>query len=97
MAVVHYDKTCDSSELFSGLQITSDPSYSEHLNKYDVLYLDMTSMIGAAGKEDLVSFIVRNVTREVTSQYPGVTAQDALFGTLISARLNSPAINSSRS
>ena len=44
----------------------------------------MTGMIGAAGKEDLVSFIVRNVTREVTSQYPGVTAQDALFGTLIS-------------
>lgn len=84
MLCAYYDKTCDSSELFSGLQITSDPSYSEHLNKYDVLYLDMTGMIGAAGKEDLVSFIVRNVTREVTSQYPGVTAQDALFGTLIS-------------
>ena len=84
MLCAYYDKTCDSSELLSGLQITSDPSYSEHLNKYDVLYLDMTGMIGAAGKEDLVSFIVRNVTREVTSQYPGVTAQDALFGTLIS-------------
>ena len=84
MLCAYYDKTCDSSELFSGLQIASDPSYSEHLNKYDVLYLDMTGMIGAAGKEDLVSFIVRNVTRELTAQYPGVTAQDALFGTLIS-------------
>ena len=58
MLCAYYDKTCDSSELFSGLQIASDPSYSEHLNKYNVLYLDMTGMIGAADKEDLVSFIV---------------------------------------
>lgn len=38
----YYDKSCDSRELFKGLAIEKDPSFEEHLNKYNVLYLDIT-------------------------------------------------------
>ena len=45
MLCAYYDKTCDSSGLFDGLEIAKDPSYVKHLNRYDVLYLDMTGMM----------------------------------------------------
>ncbi len=43
MLCAYYDKSCDSRELFKGLKIAEDPSFEKHLNKYNVLYLDITS------------------------------------------------------
>ena len=43
MLCAYYDKSCDSRELFKGLKVSEDPSFEEHLNKYNVLYLDVTS------------------------------------------------------
>ena len=43
MLCAYYDKSCDSRELFSNLEIAKDPSFEQHLNKYPVLYLDMTN------------------------------------------------------
>ena len=46
MLCAYYDKTCDSSLLFDDLAIAADEryngSYRQHLNRYDVIYLDMT-------------------------------------------------------
>ncbi len=42
MLCAYYDKSCDSRKLFEGLNISKDPSFEEHLNKYNVLYLDVT-------------------------------------------------------
>ncbi len=53
MLCAYYDKTCDSSALFDDLEIAEDKrmngSYKQHLNKYDVIYLDMTNIMGKAG------------------------------------------------
>ena len=57
MLWAYYDKTCDSHELFHDYSIADDPSYEKHLNKYDVLYLDMTLVMGEAGKENIIDFI----------------------------------------
>ena len=90
MLCAYYDKTCDSSALFDDLEIAVNPkingSYQQHLNKYDVIYLDMTAVIGAAdGKDDVVPFVVRNVTKELASAYPELEIQEAFFGTLANA------------
>lgn len=89
MLCAYYDKTCDSSALFHDLEIAVNPeingSYLQHLNKYDVIYLDMTGIIGAADKRDIVPFIVRNVTRELVSAYRGLEIQEAFFDTLANA------------
>ena len=45
MLAAYYDCSCDSRALFADLEIAGDPSFEEHLNKYPVLYLDMTSFI----------------------------------------------------
>ena len=34
MLVAYYDKSCDSSELFSKYKIASDEHFREHLNQY---------------------------------------------------------------
>ena len=43
MLCAYYDKSCDSRELFCGLEAEKDKSFETYLNKYSVLYLDVTS------------------------------------------------------
>ena len=40
MLYAYYDRSCDSRELFNGLEITKSPDYEKHLNKYPTIYLD---------------------------------------------------------
>ena len=51
MLCAYYDKTCDSAGLFDDLKIAEDKGYREHLNRYDVIYLDMTEAIRGASVE----------------------------------------------
>ena len=87
MLCAYYDKTCDSSALFEDLEISTNEklnrTYKQYLNRYDVIYLDMTAVIGAAnGKEDVVPFVIRNVTKELAAAYPHVKVEEAFFATL---------------
>ena len=85
MLAAYYDRSCDSSALFQDLQISSDVTFSEHMNRYNVLYLDMTGVAEAAGKNEIVPYIVRNITEELNAAIPGVKTEEAFFGTLVNA------------
>lgn len=52
MLNAYYCKECDSSKLFKDLKITKCDSYEEHLNKYNVIYLDMLFLTSIAEKMD---------------------------------------------
>ena len=45
MLCAYYDKSCDSKALFEDLEIARDTSFEKYLNRYDVLYLDITWFI----------------------------------------------------
>ena len=45
MLCAYYDQSCDSRHLFSDLKIAQDPSFEQHLNKYPVIYLDLTNFV----------------------------------------------------
>ena len=45
MLCAYYDKSCDSRELFADLEIAKMPSFEQHLNKYRVLYLDLSKLV----------------------------------------------------
>ena len=45
MLCAYYDRSCDSRQLFADLQIALDSSFEQHLNKYPVIYLDMTNFV----------------------------------------------------
>ncbi|MGN1394126.1 MAG: AAA family ATPase, partial [Succinivibrionaceae bacterium] len=53
MLSAYYSKGCDSKELFANLKIAQDPSFLTHLNKYNVIYIDMNSI--KAKYEDFIS------------------------------------------
>ena len=86
MLCAYYDKSCDSHELFNGLQITSDKSYETQLNKYPVLKLDITNFT-TKYKEDhqIISLLQKDVIEELLTAYPTVTLgeRDDLMDVLI--------------
>ena len=82
MLCAYYDKTCDSKELFDDLKIAKDDEYLKYLNQYDVIYLDMASVLGVTSSEDAVSYVKRNITEEVLDIYSEVKEAEALFDTL---------------
>ena len=73
MLCAYYDKSCDSRELFVGLKAEKDKSFETYLNKYSVLYLDVTSF---TARPELRTNIVRNIQNEMCSElkksFPGI-------------------------
>ncbi|MCD8018049.1 MAG: AAA family ATPase [Clostridiales bacterium] len=87
MLSAYYDKSCDSRELFEGLTIATMDSFVQHLNHYDVIYLDITRFISLASDiKNVVSDIQRNVIEELKQEYPDCIKKeekilaDALMG-----------------
>ncbi|MBR2258907.1 MAG: AAA family ATPase [Blautia sp.] len=85
MLCAYYDKTCDSGALFDDLAIAHSGCYKEHLNKYDVIYLNMTDVLGETSARDLIGFIKRNVVRELLEAYPSLLVVEAFGATLANA------------
>lgn len=82
MLCAYYDKSCDSRELFEGLEISRDPSFEKHLNRYDVIYLDITEFTSDAfvkrKMQDVVVNLERKVIDELNAAYPDVARRDDL-------------------
>ncbi len=83
MLCAYYGKGEDSHPLFDDLKIAQSRDYEAHLNKYDVIYLDMTNVLGKTDAAHLISFITENVTEEITKTYPGVSNGNFFDHTLI--------------
>lgn len=86
MLCAYYDRSCDSSALFEDLKIATEHRYAEsyhkYLNQYDVIYLDMTAVIGETSLDGLTPYIKRNIVRELTENYPAVKAAEGFVQTL---------------
>ncbi|MBO6149126.1 MAG: AAA family ATPase [Lachnospiraceae bacterium] len=86
MLCAYYDKTCDSHELFGKYCIADDPSYNKHLNKYDVIYWDMTGIKPyTQDYNTLIPFLIQTLTEEVSLQYPTVSPKEDFSSTLVDA------------
>lgn len=77
MLAAYYSKGCDSKEIFCDLEIAKDTSFEQHLNKYDVLCLDIQWMRGIAiGKMKegepvtILGYIQGEVLKELRQAYP---------------------------
>ena len=87
MLNAYYDKSCDSRNLFQGLAISNDENFEKHLNRYPVLYLDMTDFVTKYGNdEQLVEHIKRDICEELLELYKGVVMKpnDDLMDLLVS-------------
>lgn len=82
MLCAYYDKSCDSQKLFDGLEISKDPSFEKYLNKFNVIYLDITGFISKAFVDGTMPRIVLNIQTEVVNElraaYPDVEKRENL-------------------
>ncbi len=72
MLAAYYSRGCDSRELFKGYQIESDAAFGEHLNRYDVIYLNMQQFLLEAPRGKVTEYLKQEITEELAEEYPEV-------------------------
>ena len=69
MLAAYYSRGCDSEELFAGRSITGNPTYKEHLNRYDVVFLNMQQFLIEAAHERVTEYLEQEVLEELNEEY----------------------------
>jgi len=73
MLNAYYDHSCQSVELFRDLIIAKSPSFGKHLNRYPVLYVDITNFITRyRNSSDIIHHIQGDIIAELKDTYPNV-------------------------
>ena len=94
MLLAYYSKAYAEQRIFDNLKISGKDSYTEYLNKYDVIYIDMNSIkdkytsyksdssVYVEGIDDLVDFMQYMIMLELkkTSDYAEQISKDPLIG-----------------
>ena len=65
MLCAYYDHTCDSHSLFDRKAISTSKNYNDHINKYNVIYLDISGIISLMARRDVK---ISNISRFIASE-----------------------------
>ena len=77
MLAAYYSKGCNAEELFGHFKISSDKSFKDKLNKYNVIKIDMNSEYQSAlDKDKLILYITSEIKEELRLSYPEVDIRD---------------------
>lgn len=85
MLAAYYSKGCNSEKMFSELEIAKTEDFALHLNKYDVIHIDVQwCMMDAGSPEATVKYINDNLISELKESYPDVPVEKAntVYGAL---------------
>ena len=70
MLAAYYSRGCQSEELFRNLKIAGNASFQQHLNQYDVIFLNIQEFLSMAGcASKLLSYLQEEVLYEVKELY----------------------------
>lgn len=73
MLAAYYSRGCDSESMFADLEIGHSSDFKKHLNKYDVIHLDIQWCIEpSGGPEHIVDYISEKTIAELKEYYPDV-------------------------
>ena len=71
MLAAYYSRGCDSKEMFSKYKISADPCFEKHLNKYNVIHINMVNFLGESKNiDEMIQFICEDIIDEIIEQYP---------------------------
>ena len=77
MLTAYYSTGCCSAELFAPFRIASEESFGKHLNRYNVLHLNMTEFISRADDmKGVLDYLSRRVLREFQKEFCDVDCFD---------------------
>lgn len=69
MLAAYYSRGCDSADLFGGLRIEKDASFREHLNQYDVIFLNMQQFLIRTKGQEVTEYLETVVMEELRESY----------------------------
>lgn len=77
MLAAYYSKGCTSEKLFSGLNISRSEDFKKHLNKYDVIHIDIQWFLSnCEDVNSIVAFITKSVLDELREIYSDVLSKE---------------------
>ena len=77
MLSAYYSRGNDSRALFDNFIIAGDESYETHLNRYNVIFLNMQSFLSVTGSiEAMINRIRNKVLKEIKKAFPDVIFDD---------------------
>ncbi|MBQ8036318.1 MAG: AAA family ATPase [Proteobacteria bacterium] len=85
MLCAYYCVGCDSAPLFDDLEIAKDATYRQYLNRYNVLYLDISGVIGKTSLREMLKFITDTVSNEIYELYPNTKKANTFADLLLNA------------
>ena len=70
LLIAYYSKGCDSKELFANLNIAKSPDFEKHLNKYNVIWLNLPYFKETGkGIECLLPTMISELKRELKEEF----------------------------
>ena len=69
MLAAYYSLGCDSEELFRGYKIEKHATFKEHLNRYDVIFLNMQRFLSRAKNQEVTEYLEKVVIAEIRQAY----------------------------
>ena len=80
MLAAYYGRNEDTSVLFERLKIGQEQSYQKHLNKYDVIKINMQEFLSMSESvEDMLNILQMRLIKDLKSAYPEVVSSDRLI------------------
>lgn len=71
MLVAYYEQEEDTSNIFNTLQISKSETYKEHLNKYDVIKVNMQDFLSCTDSVDeMLKFLQKRIISDLKRKYP---------------------------
>ena len=73
MLAAYYSKDCNSRELFDNLAISGDKAYEEHINRYNVIYLNMQDFLSTSKSvEEMIGVLTESLMIDFEDCFPDV-------------------------
>lgn len=73
MLLAYYSKGCESHKLFDDLVISKMKGYTEHLNKYNVIYLNMQRFLSSSDDIDgMLRLLKKRLVKDLQKEFSGV-------------------------
>ena len=72
MLTAYYSRGCDSREMFAPLKISSDDSFEKHLNKYNVIHINMLEFSTNNTISDMIGEIERTLLFDIIDEFSDI-------------------------
>jgi len=73
MLAAYYSRSCDSYNMFQNLKIANDPGFNDHLNKYNVIFVNMQMFLsGSHNIDKMIVDIFESIVEDILKVQPGL-------------------------